>query len=137
MEAQLRLAYLKIRQPRLTPLKDDDPKLSELSSVAGDVRFGYLASMFLGLAAEKRTDLSAAAVRYERARAVGPQWPSARYALASVLFQQGHWELAQELLQGGSQVDLSDPWYGFACTIMTTDALAELRVWERKERSRE
>jgi tetratricopeptide (TPR) repeat protein len=131
-EARLRLAHLVIRQPRLIPLKNDDPKLIELSSAAPDVRIGFLASMFLGLAAEKRNDLAAAAIRYERARVVGPEWASARYALGSVLLQQGRAEPARDLLRGAAEPHPSDPWYGYACRIMTSEVLSELREWRAR-----
>jgi hypothetical protein len=131
-EAELRLGYLRVREPRLTPAKDDEPGLVRLAAAGSDARTRYLASLFLGLAAEKRRDLDTAARRYEAARAVGPDWPSARFALASVQLQQARPDTARDLLAGDAHADPADPWNGYSCRIMTPGVADELRAWERK-----
>jgi hypothetical protein len=99
-----------------------------------DRRVTYLAGLFRGLVAEKRKDLVAARARYEEARALGPEWQSARLALGSVWLQEGRVASARELLPLEVRPDDSDPWYGYACRIMTPDVLSELREWQKKQR---
>lgn len=134
-ESQLRLAYLKIREPRTVPLKNDDPSLLRLATSSTDVRFKFLAELFLGLAAEKRKDIDKAAEFYTRAVAANEHWLSARYALASVRLLQGKGVLARDLLPAAVHPDPSDPWYGYSCRIMTQQVVDELRRRQRQPMS--
>ena len=101
VEARLRLAYLTIVQPRTSPSHDDDPGLLRLLKENLNRQYRFLATLFLGLGAERRNDFPLAASRYEEARAIAPEWKSARYVLfllgsfgsSSVWALLGRWEL--------------------------------------------
>ena len=132
-EPALRLAYLAIHQSRTSPLKKDDERLVALSKGHLDTRVTFLATMFLGIGAEKRGDLPGSQSRYEAARALAPAWPSARYALSAVLVQQGRTESARDLLGSEGRQDAGDPWYGYSCTLMTSEALEKLQEWTGRQ----
>lgn len=128
-EATLRLGYLRA----LASSSDRaDPLLSGLADTSGDPRYRYLALLFLGREAEDHGNLGVAAARYEQARSANDAWPSARLALASVLLQLGQLERARALASAGARPDPSDPWYGYACRIMTPAVATALR--ERQDR---
>ena len=128
-EAALRLGSLTVRQPRSTPQKKDDVHLLHVLNSGGDSKLRFLASMFLGLAAERRSELAAAVTRYEQARVLGPEYPSVRYALASALHRQGQAPLARDLLNihGPAAVD---PPYNYSCEILTPEGSTRLRQWQ-------
>jgi hypothetical protein len=130
-EARLRASYATIRQPRTTPLKNDDKDLLHLLNNAREKKVRFLAALFLGLGAEKRRDLASASQRYQQAREQAPQWASARYALAAILLQQGRMsDLGDALSKAADLAD--DPWYAYTCGIMTLDIVDELRRRQQK-----
>ena len=134
-EARLRLSSLTIRQPRTSPLKNDDRDLVSLTQSTEKRDFVYLASMFLGLGAERRGDLTAAKARYGHARTVASEWPSAAYALAAVMIREGDIEGASALLSKELSKPLEDPWYRYPCEILTPEIRNDLAAWESRQRT--
>lgn len=129
-EARLRLGRLYVEAARYI---EAEPLLERVAK-EGDARQRYLAFLFLGRAAEKRTDVRRAAELYSRALEAQPDGTAARLALALQLERQAGPRAARtlviEALGRSKRVDASpDPWsyYLFGRTEL---AAAELkRVW--------
>jgi tetratricopeptide (TPR) repeat protein len=124
-EAKLRLGLMAVRSASRADA-DRERTLSEIAERAPEVSERYLATMSLGLAAEKRGDLSVAVQRYRQAVATAPNWASARSGLAAALTMSGQTEDARRVLDVGSAAS-DDAWYRYPCEILTPRVSAELR----------
>jgi hypothetical protein len=134
-EARVRLAFLALRRGD-QPGSQDERALAGVGQARADTQLAYLSSMSLGLLEERRHNPSGAAAHYERARAIGPGWPSASYAIAAMFLQQRAAEQARDLLVAKTSSDRSDPWYRYSCEVITASVATELERRLQRQRGR-